>query len=705
MTHIVMTLINWRGTITFMISHPPEINIRQQTILRALLSANGKVTFSELSSQTGLSPRVIRYNMDVVRSWMKSAQVDFINRPGYGVEVVASQEKKTNLLQMINQLADCDIILSRKQRVHIILLYLLLLEEPISTKQLVEVEEFSRSTLFKDICDVEIWLEKFGLKLKRKSAKGLWIEGLEESRRFALSRLLREEIGDKNWYQLSNVFLTANKYSNSAISNRFELFINQLELPFCRRIVQYIEENLATTMSVIARATIMIYLGIAIFSMRIGNLIDGDIDPEILNSDEFPISQVIGYQIAKKYDIKVTDKELEIIAAMIMSTKWDNIYSFESEKDAIPQAATPRSEQIASQIVDISSMRLHPMLKIDKVLIRELSLHLDYAIFRMKYHIPIRNSNLQTIQEKYPQIYQVAENSVFILENEININVPPEEIGFIAMYLLAGLERLRTVEDSRLSVTIANDGVRSKSSLLKARLEYEFPNLKVTQIINTFDEIPDASQLTEVIVSTMPVENSPLPVIEVSPFLEIEDIKNIQRWITEKNQSQRLKKLSYREQQNSLVDLLKMSHICLLPDVKTWQEMVEAASRPLIQSQCIQPRYTAAMIDLIENHGFYMYMGAGTLLLHAKPTDGVNELCMSMLRLSTPFHFADNRIPDVNLIFVLGATDDTSHLTALFQLNELVQIPEFMQSVHSADKPSEVMHHLWEWLPRLTGEI
>jgi hypothetical protein len=35
---------------------------------------------------------------------MKSAQVDFINRPGYGVEVVASQEKN-QLLQMINQLA------------------------------------------------------------------------------------------------------------------------------------------------------------------------------------------------------------------------------------------------------------------------------------------------------------------------------------------------------------------------------------------------------------------------------------------------------------------------------------------------------------------------------------------------------------------------------------------------------------------------
>ncbi len=158
-------------------------------------------------------------------------------------------------------------------------------------------------------------------------------------------------------------------------------------------------------------------------------------------------------------------------------------------------------------------MRLHPMLKIDTILTRELSLHLDYAIFRMKHHIPIRNSNLQTIQEKYVQVYQVAESSVFILENEINISVPPEEIGFIAMYLLAGLERLRTVEDSRLSVIIANDGTRSKSSLLKSRLEYEFPNLKAAQIINTFEQIPETNQLAEVI-SAPCRRNPPLPVIE-----------------------------------------------------------------------------------------------------------------------------------------------------------------------------------------------
>ena len=304
----------------------PEINIRQQSIIRSLLSAHGKVTLSELAKQTGLSPRIIRYNMDVVRSWLNHDNLSFINKPGYGVEIVASQETKNELLRSINNLEDCDIVLSRQQRIRIILLYLLVVEEPISTKQLVEVEDFSRSTLFKDICEVETWLNKFGIVLRRKSAKGLWIEGSEESRRFALVRLLYEELGDKNWYQISNMYLTTRKFNSDNVSSRFSLFINQLELPFCRRIIQQIEENLGISMSVISHAEIMFYLGVAILAMRIGSILDGKIDPEIRESDEYTIAQVIGYQIEKKFDVVPSPKELEIFSALILSNKWNNFY-------------------------------------------------------------------------------------------------------------------------------------------------------------------------------------------------------------------------------------------------------------------------------------------------------------------------------------------------------------------------------------------
>ena len=125
-------------------------------------------------------------------------------------------------------------------------------------------------------------------------------------------------------------------------------------------------------------------------------------------------------------------------------------------------------------------MRLHPMLKIDEMLLNELANHLDYAIFRLKHHIPIRNPYVDQLREKHIQVYRIAESSVFIIEKEIQITIPPEEIGYIAMYLLSALERLRTEDDSRLTAVIANDGIRSKSSLLKSRLRVEFSNLNVT---------------------------------------------------------------------------------------------------------------------------------------------------------------------------------------------------------------------------------
>ncbi|MDP2965370.1 MAG: helix-turn-helix domain-containing protein, partial [Pelolinea sp.] len=218
----------------------PEINIRQQNIIRALLNAHGKSTLNELAEKTTLSPRVIRYNMDVVRSWVQCYHIEFINRPGYGIEVVASQQIKGDLLEKINTMEGGDIVLSRKQRTRIILLYLLTTKAPLTAKHVSEVEEFSRSTLFKDICEIEAWLERYHIKLLRRSAKGLWIEGSEESRRFALARLLREELGDETWYALSRYFLEHDRFSGFPVSARFSRFMEKLDLFFARKLIHYI---------------------------------------------------------------------------------------------------------------------------------------------------------------------------------------------------------------------------------------------------------------------------------------------------------------------------------------------------------------------------------------------------------------------------------------------------------------------------------
>ena len=614
----------------------PEINIRQQNIIRALLNAHGKSTLNELAEKTSLSPRVIRYNMEIVRSWLQCFNTEFINRPGYGIEVVASQQIKSDLLKEINTMEGGDIVLSRKQRVRIILLHLLITQTPLTAKHVAEVEEFSRSTLFKDIREIETWLERYHIELVRQPAKGLWIEGSEESRRFALARLLREELGDETWYQLSRYFLEHELFLDLPVSARFSRYLEKLDLFFSRKLIRYIEENLSVKLAVVSQVEIMVYLAIVIRSSQDRPQMDGVVDGEMLSSIEFAASQTIAYQIERQYHLKLNDKEKEVIAALIKSSKLDPPDVPVSQDVVKFYEASQGSIKLAQELINICSMRLHPMIKIDELLLNELSNHFDYAIFRLKHHIPIRNLYLKTLREKYAQVYRVAESSVFLLENEIHIPIPAEEIGYIVMYLLSALERLRTEEDSRLTAVIVNDGVRSKSSLLKSRLEVEFPNLKITQVINTFQGIPDGKINAEIIISTVPVDNAPLPVIQASPFLELEDIKNIQRWIAEKSHTRNRRKLRDLNQQNSLVDLLKLPHVVFMEKAEQWQDIVTAASLPLIKSGCIQPRYIEAMVELIENHGFYMYMGSGVLLLHAKPTDGVDELCISLLQTGHP---------------------------------------------------------------------
>lgn len=684
-----------------MTTRTPDINVRQQRIIRELLRTHGKITLSEIAKNTNLTPRVIRYHMKVVCMWLSAMDVEFINKPGYGLEVVESDQTRDILLEKLNALEDCSLILSKAQRLRILLLYLLVSPEPFSAKSISEIEIFSRSTIFKDTHDIEAWLINYDICLMKQPAKGLWIEGREEARRFALVRLVREELGDYRWYHLFNDIEKNLTFDDKVASHRFLNFLDSLHLEYTSNLIRFIEENINCCMSQKSRVEIMVYIGVMIKALQSGKNLQGSVDEkEILATEEFETARILGYKIEQEFGLSMNEKELELLTALIIGSRWEELTQVE-DKEPTVTVFSQKYDQLAQQMINICSMRLHPMLKIDDVLFKELKSHLDYSIFRLKYHIPIRNKYLDMIKENYPEIYRVAENSIFILEKEFAVRIPPEEIGFIAMYLIAALERLRTEEDSHLRVIIANNGVRATTSLLQSRLEYEFPGLRVVSTINTFENISIVKDKGDVIISTLPIESAQLPVIQVQPFLEPENISDIQQWIQKENQKKRQNKLLLLHEKTSLVDLIKLSHITFVKQVNSWEDMVKIASQPLVHSGEIQERYVQAMIDVITDYGFYMYMGSGVLLLHAKPTDGVNRLCMSMLKLDKPFIDDQNSLSKTDIIFVLGATDDNSHLTALFQLNELIQHAEFMESFRTAIKPAQVINTLWQWLPKM----
>jgi transcriptional antiterminator len=683
-----------------MVVKAPFLNARQRSIIDSLLRADGRMTLAELAKATGFSARIIRYNMDVVRAWLQRQKVEFVSRPGFGFEILTSKTTRKQLLVTLNQLEDTDIILTHQQRVRIILLNLLTSRESLSASRLADIENISRSTIFKDLHEIETWLADFDMRLMRQTNRGMWLECQEPKRRFALLRLVRQEIGDGKWHLMSGYYKTGNKYSDQSISSRLENYINTLPLNFTRRLISKVEVSLGRTMALRSRVEIMVYLAIAIQAMQEGRFICGEVDPGVEKSIEMDVARLVSYDIAEKIGQSVPPCEIELIAAYLLGCKWANSSSSTLIDEDYEREINEETLQISRDIASLCSMQLHPLLKIDPELIEGLAGHLGSSMFRIKYGIPIRNQFHKETRERYPEVYRSAEDGAKIIEKFLGKPVPPAEIGHLTMYLAAALERLRTEQGVRHRVIIASDGIRANPTLLKSRLEYEFPQLQIIQIMNNFDWDQDPEFRADVIISILPLSNLTLPVIEVSPFLDEDDINAVQKWLNDRNREIRQRSL-ISQQKTSLVDLLKTSHILIQDELDTWQEVVQAACLPLVRDHDIDERYIRATLNIIDEHGAFMGLAPGMMLLHAKPTDGVNQLCLSLMKLRKPVIFRDSEIGPVDIVAVLGAVDSHSHLTALFQLYSLVQNHEFMADLRASLSPADILRTVWRWLPNV----
>ncbi|WP_155590532.1 PTS sugar transporter subunit IIA [Lysinibacillus cavernae] len=123
-----------------------------------------------------------------------------------------------------------------------------------------------------------------------------------------------------------------------------------------------------------------------------------------------------------------------------------------------------------------------------------------------------------------------------------------------------------------------------------------------------------------------------------------------------------------------LTRLLTKDCIQLANFVHSWQESIYLAASPLVQQNKIEQRYVEAMIQSIEQYGPYIIITPKVAIPHARPTDGVHELGMSLLRLQKPVYFSPSQ--PVNLIIVLAAIDNASHLQALADLTLVLQDTE-----------------------------
>jgi PTS system ascorbate-specific IIA component len=129
--------------------------------------------------------------------------------------------------------------------------------------------------------------------------------------------------------------------------------------------------------------------------------------------------------------------------------------------------------------------------------------------------------------------------------------------------------------------------------------------------------------------------------------------------------------------------LLPKEHIQVCQTAKNWQAAVRTASAPLVEEQLITEKYVENMIKSVKEHGPYMVLNDYFALMHARPGEGVNQQCMSLLVVRRPVDLEGKL---VKIFLILAAEDSQSHLESLQDIMAVFMDEEKYQEILTSNQ-------------------
>jgi transcriptional antiterminator/mannitol/fructose-specific phosphotransferase system IIA component (Ntr-type) len=598
------------------------------------------------------------------------------------------------------------VFLTPTERLRLMILSFLFCEQPIVVKQLIQQLHVSRTTILKDLETGETWLSTRHLILNRRPNYGCLISGGEKEIRTGIVDALYEITGDAFSNRFEDVLEITENQSNkgeTAFKRQLAPFLIPLDLQFFNNLVSRVveENNLAQGES--AHILLVFYLAIQVHRIRSKHFLDRvEKKPNYLNDERnFTVATKISGAVQKRYQVDFNGQEISELADILNDSreKISELTLHESsvagihEREILKRDFDPEIIAVVEQILELTSTYLHPSLRVDPELILNLANHLTHLYKYPGARIPLKNPLLADLKKEYAYIYKIASDCIDIINQGGKFSLQEDEVGYLTMYLAAGLERMCIPSQSKKRVLVVCNSGGATASLLVSRIRSEFQDINIVAVISN-RELASKKKLLDynVVISTIPLVLNEIPYVLVSPLLNKDDIRKIQALMH--TETSPLLVSEKTGQKNSrpvhLSDLITAKTIRLRVEASSWEEVVEKAGEPLLELKAIEPGYIDAMKDVIKQCGPYLVIWPGVALLHARPDEGVNYLSMSLTILKNPVPFGIPGKDPVFMAIVLGAVNNNSHLTSLFELNTLMQKPFIIESLRNATTSYQV---------------
>jgi len=508
-----------------------QLSNRKKKIISILIESTDFVSAASISDQLEVSRRTILRELKGVEEWLQANNLELDKVTGKGVRLIASDAIRSKLLDQLNQ-EKINHIYKPYERQQKILLELLNAGEPLKIFYFSNMLKVSESTVSYDLDKIEEWLSSWQLELIRKPGYGIVVEGRESNFRKAIIHLFNEyfDRGEllhliKDDYIDQNTLYKKTSVKNTLLSVVGYSLLERIEIAIKSSGV-FKDYELADN----AYASLVIHLSLALKRLSEGEEIRFDQQKleEVKDTQEFDMSLRIAQVLEESYSLMIPMTEVGYIALHIQASRLRLTRDNRTEIKVKDYEVIYLIEKLIGEMENITGY----MLVENQQLVSGLINHFGPAISRIKQGIEIKNPLLNEMRSRYPLYFNSVRKAVQILEDQLHVLIPDDEVAYLTMHFAAAVESIKKAASAYWNIAIVCSTGIGSSKLLEARIKKQFKHMIVKKVLSAIELNDDNLQGIDLIVSTIPVESSKALVV-VSPLLLEEDIRKVENLLNQ----------------------------------------------------------------------------------------------------------------------------------------------------------------------------
>ncbi len=679
------------------------------SILQILLNST-LITTKGLQEETNSTKRQVDYRLNKINDMFKVKKAPLITL-GANKDIIVQKETKDVIKEILKRnYSKNTYYFSKTERLLYMYLMLFINIEDISINHFINSLKVSRSTVNLDFKDLLPDLEKKGIEVRNNRTNGYYLVGSEMEIRRVLIKNIIETLSNEESSRIFDIFIEEYKLDNYEDAKKtISKLMKKHEITFVEdRLIEFIY--------------IFIFLKARMLSKK--KIISENIDiPNIsvmISMKEYKFAE----EILEVYDSKdeIKSHDIMYISAWILGISVGN-----AEEDTKDRAAI--SEIVNKMMTKFEYLSGVYYISQEKIF-KQLYAHFRPAYYRLLFKLPIYNPLCEKVKEEYRLVYRIVSNAMKEFCGLFGEEIQEEELAYLTMHFAAIFSNGKefNILRKRTALIVCSNGVGS-SAILHAELTSLFPELYFLPPLESSKLKDFATPVDIVFTTNYKAEGLEIdvPVIKVSPVMtqkekykitrevyiqlgdiflkqpkidEVMDIiKKYAKVTSESMLSNEL--LSYLTQIENftskgeeglmLSDLTNETLIKLKVPAKNCEDAIRQSASVLVENGKVTKEYVDAMVNTAKESGAYIVITKHVALPHARPEAGAKEIAIGIATLEDPVKFGHKDNDPVKYVFTLSAVDNNSHLRAMSELVELLEMDEFFRTLDNAKDPKEVI--------------